>query len=322
MHFQPQRVSSVEVAQKCRAAHQLLYKRAIPTPDVQKRIQQVKETANSNIGRQQVFFGALAVLPFTIKLSVAPARALTPAQAAFEGAEAAAIHKAVRKGDFFVGRTTHPLGVVVGRKNKTALAVVQGVFKSIVVDALIRMDGASLNLAGAFLRNQIFYGPQLATYLAAHYLFSMKQNVPALLGSMAAFGNPLGLFRGIGDGVNDFVNEPMKGIKKSIAKLDPKYLVDGVARGTGSLARHTVGGVADSAALLTSTFSKNMAVLTLDRRYAQKRDRGNSLQSEEPGDFLFLDGLESGFVKLAQGFIEGVTGVVKAPMRGKCGEPI
>ena len=82
-------------------------------------------------------------------------------------------------------------------------------------------------------------------------------------------------------------------------------------------ARHTVGGVADSAALLTSTFSKNMAVLTLDRRYAQKRDRGNNLRLEEHGDFVLLDGVESGFIKLAQGFIEGVTGVVKAPIRGR-----
>ena len=181
------------------------------------------------------FLAALAILPFTIKLSVAPARALTQAQADYERAEAAAIHKAVRKGDFLVGGNTNPLGVVLGRKNKTAMAVMQGVFKSIVVDALIRMDGASLNLAGAFLRNQIFYGPQLATYLGAHYMYSMKQNVPALLGSMAAFGNPLGLFRGIGDGMNDFVSEPVKGIKKSIARLDPKYLVNGVAKGTGSL---------------------------------------------------------------------------------------
>jgi Vacuolar-sorting-associated 13 protein C-terminal len=317
MHFQPQRLSTVEVSQKGRASLQLLYKRAMQVPDVQKKIDQTKAAATTGVGRQQCYFGALAVLPFNIKLSVAPARALTPAQAAFEGAEAAAIHKAVRKGDFLVGRNTNPLGVVLGRKNTTALAVVQGVFKSIVVDALIRLDGASLNLSWAFLRNQIFYGPQLATYLAAHYLFSLRQNVPNLLGSMAFFGNPLGLFRGLGDGVNDFVAEPVKGIKKSIAKLDPKYLVDGVARGTGSLARHTVGGFADSAALLTSTFSKNMAVLTLDRRYAQKRDRGLNLQHEEQGDFVLLDGVESGFVKLAQGFIEGVTGVVKAPMRGK-----
>ena len=70
--------------------------------------------------------------------------------------------------------------------------------------------------------------------------------------------------------------------------------VDGLARGTGSLARNTLGGFADSASLLTTTFSKNMAVLTLDRVYAHNRDR-NRAQA----------GLGFAFVHLAQGFIEG-----------------
>jgi hypothetical protein len=91
--------------------------------------------------------------------------------------------------------------------------------------------------------------------------------------------------------------------------------MDGVARGTDSLARHTVGGFADSLSLLTETFSKNMAVLTLDRRYAQKRDRGNSLRGQQ-GDITLAGGVESGFIKLVEGFMDGVTGVVKAPMRG------
>lgn len=289
-------------------------KRHIVAPNVAKRTKEIDDATATGVGRQQVYFGALVVMSCTIKLSVAPARALTPVQAAFEGPDAAAIHKAVRKGDLSLGRNTY-LGVVIGRKNKTALAVAQGVFKSLVVDALLRMNGANIVLTGAFLRNQIFYGPQLATYLGAHYLLSVRNNVPALIGSLAAFGNVTGLVRGIGDGVSDFVSEPVKGLRKSIQKLDPQYMVDGVARGTGSLARHATGGFADSAALLTSTFSKNLAILTLDRRYAQKRDRGINIRDQQ-GDFLLLDGLESGFVKLAQGFIEGVSGVVTAPIRG------
>jgi hypothetical protein len=113
------------------------------------------------------------------------------------------------------------------------------------------------------------------------------------------------------------VTEPVKGLKKSVKELDPFFLVDGVARGTESLARHAVGGFADSASLLTETFSKNMAVLTLDRRYAQKRDREKTLRGQQ-GDvgITFAEGMESGMMKLVQGFFEGVTGVVKAPLRG------
>lgn len=96
--------------------------------------------------------------------------------------------------------------------------------------------------------------------------------------------------------------------------MDASYLVDGVARGTLSLARHTVGGIADSAAMLSETFSKNMTVLTLDRRYAQKRDRGDMLR--DYSDVNVASGLGSGVHKLVNGFLDGVTGVVKAPIRG------
>jgi hypothetical protein len=113
---------------------------------------------------------------------------------------------------------------------------------------------------------------------------------------------------------SDFVLEPVKGFQKSVQEMDASYLVDGVARGTVSLARHTVGGFADSTAMLTATFSKNMTVLTLDRRYAQKRDRGEMLRNH--GDVNVAVGFESGVNKLVQGFLEGVTGVVKAPLRG------
>lgn len=112
---------------------------------------------------------------------------------------------------------------------------------------------------------------------------------------------------------SDFVSEPVKGFKRSVKELDPSYVMDGVAKGTGSLARHTVGGIVDSASLLTETFSKNMAVLTLDRKYAQRRDRFKAV----PGSSVnFVEGVESGFNKLVRGVTEGVIGVVRAPMRG------
>lgn len=100
-------------------------------------------------------------------------------------------------------------------------------------------------------------------------------------------------------------------------ELDPSYVVGGVARGTKSLARHAVGGFAGSASLLTETFSKNMAVITLDRRYAQRRDRRNTLRSPDR-DFAvtFFEGVESGAVKLVRGVWDGVSGVVRAPIRG------
>ena len=108
---------------------------------------------------------------------------------------AAAIHQAVRKGDVRLDRGSL-LGVKVGSRNKTPLAVMRGMLKSVVVDALLRLDGASLNFAGVVLSNHTSTGSQLKTALGAHYMASLRHNLPALVGSMAALGNPLGLFKG------------------------------------------------------------------------------------------------------------------------------
>ena len=285
-----------------------------PLPDLSLKLNELQAAARAGVGRQKFYFGGLTILPCSIRLSVAPARALTAAQATLEGEEAAAIHRAVRKGDIKMEKGAAMLGVKIGHRKSTPLAVVRGVFKSIVVDALLRLDGASISFAGVSLINHISTASQLGSHLGAHYMSSLRQNVPALLGSLAAFGNPIGLVRGLGDGVSDLILEPVKGFQKSIQEMDPTYLVDGVARGTVSLARHTVGGFADSAAALTETFSKNMTVLTLDRRYAQRRDIGENLRLQ--GDINVALGLGSGVQKLMLGFVEGVSGVVRAPMRG------
>lgn len=172
------------------------------SPDLKRRVRELDAAAGASAaGRQKFYFGGLTIMPCNIKLSVAPARALTTAQAQLEGEVAAAIHQAVRKGDVKLGDSSALLGVKLGHRNATPLAVVRGVFKSIVVDALLRLDGANLNFAGVSLRNHISTSSQLSTQLGAHYLASLRQNLPAVLGSLAAFGNPIGLVRGLGDGV-------------------------------------------------------------------------------------------------------------------------
>lgn len=171
-------------------------------PDLKTTFKKKIGSTASGIGSNKLYFEALTILPFNIKLSVAPAVALTTAQSILEGPEAGAIHAAVRKGDLLIGDdATGVLGVKIGGKNRTALAVIQGVFKSILVDSLLRCDGASMNFSGVRLTNHIATTSQLKTYIGHHYLSLLKSNVPALLGSLAAFGNPVGLIRGFGDGV-------------------------------------------------------------------------------------------------------------------------
>lgn len=111
----------------------------------------VDRITKRNVGKMFYHFHRLTILPFELKLSVAPARALSQHQEEFEGTEASAIHAAVRKGDVLVGDGTGVIGVKIGSKNRTVVSVVQGMMKSILVDALLRCDGASLNFEGIFL---------------------------------------------------------------------------------------------------------------------------------------------------------------------------
>ena len=165
------------------------------------RILRKRSNSAAGVGSRKMYFERLTILPCNVNFSVAPAVALTAAQAKVEGSEAASIHAAVRKGDLLIGESAGIVGLKLNGKNRTAIAVIRGVFKSIIVDALLRCDGASINFSGVVLRNHISSLPQVKTFLGAHYLASLKNNVPALLGSLAAFGNPLGLMRGLGDGV-------------------------------------------------------------------------------------------------------------------------
>ena len=118
---------------------------------------------NTKTTSRQFYFKRLVILPCKIKLSVAPVRALTKHQEEFEGQEASAIHKAVRKGDVLVRDGPGVLGVKIGSKNQTAISVVQGMMKSILVDALLKVDGASLNFEGKISSsfNPKWSGPNL-----------------------------------------------------------------------------------------------------------------------------------------------------------------
>ena len=134
--------------------------------------QLLKQKSGKMISHQSMYFQRLTILPCKVKLSVAPVRALTKYQEEFEGQEASAIHAAVRKGDLLVGEGSGGLGVAIGSKNRTAMSVVQGMMKSILVDALLRLDGASLNFEGMCVQ-YLFYWPKCFSQLILSTNFTL-----------------------------------------------------------------------------------------------------------------------------------------------------
>lgn len=61
-------------------------------PDISSKVKGLEARAHSGTGLRKFFLSGFTILPHNIKLSVAPARALTGPQAALEGKENAALH--------------------------------------------------------------------------------------------------------------------------------------------------------------------------------------------------------------------------------------
>ena len=258
-----------------------------------------------------VYCEDLIVEKFEILLSISQGRALTEAEEKVEGKKAAALHAAVRKGDVKLGGA-EGLAVAIGHHNKTASSLLSGIYKSFVFDTLLQVDKATLKIDGFCLQH--FYSSRARKFLVImqpHYQMSLQKNIFGLLGSMSAIGNPFGLVNRIGDGAINFIVSPYEGLKKSMVELDPSYVAQGVVKGTGALGSAVVGGLAQSAGLLTSTLSKNLAILTLDTKYKLSRDVGNV---EKPA--TVVGGLGSGGRKLLDGVLEGVDGAIRKPMEG------
>lgn len=157
---------------------------------------------------------------------------------------------------------------------------------------------------------------------AQHYKKAFSKNALEIAGSLRAFGNPLGLARGLQRGLEDAVREPIQGLLNARDAEEPlEAFAVGFERGARSLAKHAVGGTAGSLAQITGNISRAASHLALDDVYlaAQRakddarRDEGEAAREE---DIAAVDGLASGFDSFVGGIVDGVTTLVQLPVRG------
>lgn len=123
----------------------------------------------------------------------------------------------------------------------------------------------------------------------------------------------MGLIRDMGQGMSDFVAEPVMGLMKSVDELRPEEFFAGIARGGGSLIKNTAGGVANSASMITGTIFDNLSALSLDGSYQRERARRAEVRGR-PNDML--DGIGAGGVSIVTGISDGLSGVFLNPMKG------
>ena len=138
-----------------------------------------------------------------------------------------------------------------------------------------------------------------------HYAVQGMKNMHVLLFGLDFMGNPVGMCKDIINGCIHLVREPVRGYREG-------ELLEGTAMGMKQFFGGTVGGVAHSLALLTGSFGKAFAALTLDEEYQRRRREEHQ---NAPGELT--EGVVRGMKAFLLGFGQGLSGLFTAPTQAK-----
>lgn len=160
---------------------------------------------------------------------------------------------------------------------------------------------------GYFERKHSFYNQsQLFGQMSQHYAGQAIKQMYVLVLGLDVLGNPFGLIRGLGEGLEDLFYEPYQG-----AIQGPEEFAEGLALGVRSLFGHAVGGAAGAVSRITGAMGKGIAALTLDDDFQKKR---REAMNKRPTNVR--EGFARGGKGLVMGVVDGVTGIVRKPIEG------
>ncbi|CAF3414761.1 unnamed protein product [Rotaria sp. Silwood1] len=146
---------------------------------------------------------------------------------------------------------------------------------------------------------------KLKNEVSAHYQNQFFKQIHVLILGLDVLGNPLGIIRGIAEGVESLFYEPYKG-----AIEGPLEFAEGMATGVLTLVGSTVGTAAGAVSRITGVIGKSLATLTFDDEYKASR-----IRRREPEVNAVTD-IAAGGKNVVMGFVHGVTGVVTKPVTG------
>jgi len=168
------------------------------------------------------------------------------------------------------------------------------------------LSDAGVKLKGLCMKHVFSTWDQFAQRVVHHYVASVLREIYTIIGSAELLGNPVGLVKGMGEGVMSFFYEPAKAIVSS-----PRDFGLGVAKGTRLLIFSVFEGIFGSTYKVTTHASMNMERATFDQTYRAKRATFRQKKAKHLGDGVWL-----GMKGLGFGVSKGVTGVVTQPVKG------
>ncbi|KAL3675991.1 hypothetical protein R1sor_025939 [Riccia sorocarpa] len=166
------------------------------------------------------------------------------------------------------------------------------------VRALVDVEGAPVHLRQLKLAHPLASWDVIWGMITRHYTRQLLHEVYKVLGSADVFGNPVGFIRSVASGVWEFVSAPATSIVQS-----PTELVRGLAYGTRSLVTNTVFAFSNAATRFSRAARKGMTVFALDSEYDLAMQRR-----------LHMEGSQD--ISVVNEFLEGLTGLLQAPIRG------
>ncbi|CAF3586652.1 unnamed protein product [Adineta steineri] len=141
--------------------------------------------------------------------------------------------------------------------------------------------------------------------VTSHYQNQFMKQLHVLVLGLDVLGNPLGVIRGLAEGVESFFYEPYKG-----AVEGPMEFIQGVGTGVTTLFGSAVGGASGAVSKITGVVGKSLATLTFDDDYKAARN-----QRKDPGGSKSAD-IANSARNVARGFAGGITGVITKPLEG------
>ena len=144
---------------------------------------------------------------------------------------------------------------------------------------------------------------QLQKEITRHYEKQFFQQLHVVVLGLDVLGNPFGVIRGVAEGVETFFYEPYQvsslhplslslflsnGSFLQGAMEGPMEFLQGIAKGSRFLFGSVVGGAAGALAKVSSSASKGLATLTLDKDYQNIRIQRKELipQAKSTTDLL------------------------------------
>ncbi|CAF2272786.1 unnamed protein product [Rotaria magnacalcarata] len=149
--------------------------------------------------------------------------------------------------------------------------------------------------------NDKFTTRKITKEVTAHYQNQFMKQLHVLVLGLNVLGNPLGVIRGLAEGVESFFYEPYKG-----AVQGPMEFAEGVATGV----RVLFGSIVGAFSKITSVVGKGLENLTLDEDY-----KASHIRHKEPG-VTAPTHIAMGGKNVVMGFVDGVKEVVSKPIRG------